>query len=144
MKKALTVFAALILFVTIAACNKGSSFVGTYAFDTEKFMTSLKAATGGQDMPKEVVDNAVKVFETYKITVAENEATITFGDMSVKGTLKLLEKKEAETKFLMTPVDEDKKNEPVTFLFSKDGALTVDMAEATGDPSSQMYFKKQS
>ena len=144
MKKALTIFTALILVVTFAGCNKGSSIVGTYAFDTEKFMTRLKAATGGQEMPQEVIDNAVKVFETYKITVTKDVATIIFGDMSVKGTLKLLDKKETETKYLMTPVDEDKKNEPVTFLFSKDGALTVDMADATGDPSSQMYFKKQS
>lgn len=144
MKKISLFLVVALVALTVASCGKKSSFVGTYVCDTDKFLAGLKEATGGQEMPQEVVDSAMELFKSYTVVVGENEATVSLGDMNVKGALKFLSKTDAETKYLMTPVDAVDGNTPVTLIFTKDGALIIDSGGDANDPQSKMYFKKQS
>lgn len=144
MKKISKLLLVLVVMLAVASCNKGASFNGTYVCDTDKFLEGLKMATGGQEMPPEIVNSALELFKSYTVLVGKDEATVSLGDMNVKGALKLISTTNEETRYLMTPVDEENKESPVTFIFMKDGTLVIDSGGNADDAQGRMYFKKQS
>ena len=114
---------------------------GVYLFDEEAYRAHLKAMNDPmmKDIPAEAVEGMMAVFKSYTITIKGEEATATFGDMSVKGSLKDVSLN-GETRLFMTPVDEDKKTQTVTLVI-KDGKLVLDPGKTDAD---KMQFKKTS
>lgn len=157
-------FVQLVVLVSVAAlglsaCNKSGSTTsaggavqtatmaqpvsndGVYQFDEEAYRAHLKALNDPmmKDIPAEAIEGMMAVFKSYTITISGTEATATFGDMAVKGSLKDVSAN-GETRLFMTPMDEDKKAQTVTLVI-KDGKLTLDPGKTAAD---KMQFKKTS
>jgi hypothetical protein len=143
MKKISQLLLVAIVMLTVAGCNKNAAFNGTYVCDTDKFLEGLNAATGGQEMPPELVQSALELFKSYTVVVGENEVTVSLGDMNVKGALKQLSKTDGETKYQITFADETNGSTTATLIFTKDGTMILDSGGDANDPQSKMYFKKQ-
>lgn len=151
--------AIFVVVLGLSACNKSGSTTstnstvqtaivaqpasndGVYLFDEEAYRAHLTAMNDPvmKDIPAEAIDGMMAVFKSYAITIKGDEATAAFGDMTVKGSLKDVSAN-GETRLFMTPVDEDKKTQTVTFVI-KDGKLVLDPGKTDAD---KMQFKKTS
>jgi hypothetical protein len=146
MKKTMLRFLALTLVViggfTQVQCSKGSSanVNGVYVFDTDAFKASIQKTDDPmlKSMPEDVLNQTMEGLKTFKIEVADSQATATFGTMVVKGNLSKTGDENGEVRYLMTPVDADKKNDTVNLII-KDNTLTLDPGKKETD---KMYFKK--
>ena len=113
---------------------------GTYVFDTNKYkeeQLKLKESTL-KEMSAEDVDKLLNVFKPFRIDVNNGAAIATFSNDVVRGTLKTLSQNNETTRLFMTPTDEDKKNDAVTFIINGD-SLVLDPGKKEAD---KMYFKK--
>ena len=135
--------AAFLGLVLVSACHSGStvSLNGNYNFDTEALKTTFKNSSDEmiKGMPEDVLAQVVDGMKSFHIEVKDTEATATFGETVVKGTLSKAGEVDGETKFVMTPVDEDKKSDTVT-IFIKGDTLTLDPGKKDID---KMFFKKE-
>lgn len=143
MKKLL--LAVLTCSALFAACSSGkapgTTVNGNYLFDTDALKTALKGS-GDQmmaNMPDDVLQQVIDGMKGFHIELNETQATATFGETVVKGILSKTGEAGGEMKFLMTPVDEDKKKDTVT-LIVKGETLMLDPGKKDID---KMYFKKE-
>lgn len=124
-------------------CSKASAPVsadGVYSFDAGKFLQNLNQSEDPvfKNMPKEVLDKTVAGLKTFTIEIKGNEAAANFADVVVKGSLKKVDSTDGLVRFLMTPTDEDKKNDTATLII--DGKnLTLDPGK---DKADQLFFSK--
>lgn len=126
------------------ACSKTSapavSVDGSYSFDAAKFMQNLGGTDDKmfQNMPKEMLDKMLEGLKTFTLEIKGNEATANFADVVVKGSLKKLESKDSSMRFLMTPNDEDKKDDTATLIIEGRN-LTLDPGK---DPTDRLFFSR--
>ena len=134
---------ALLLVLILSACTHKVDNNGVYFFDGDAFRTTLKNSDDEmlKSIPEDVMAQTLDGLKDFKIEITQDtQAVATFGDVVVKGTLAKIGVAGTESKFTMTPVDEDKKNDVVT-LIVKDGSLILDPGKKETD---RMFFKKKS
>lgn len=132
----------LVAFVFVA-CSKSAmqpSVDGLYSFDTDVFVQNLTKAEDPvfKNMPKDVLDKTVAGLKTFTIEIKGDEATANFSNVVVKGSLKKLNTTDGSVRFLMTPLDEDKKNDTATIII-EDKKLTLDPGKQQVD---KLFFQK--
>lgn len=131
----------LSVLLSVAACSRQVDNNGVYFFDGDAFRTTLQNSDDPmlKSIPEDVMIQTLEGLKDFRIEITENsQAVATFGDVVVKGTLAKIGESGAESKFTMTPVDEDKKDDKVT-LIVKEGRLTLDPGKKETD---RMFFKK--
>ena len=145
MKSFLTLM--IVLLLAGFACSKASgpesvSVDGIYQFDADVFMQNINKSEDPvfKNMPKDVVEKTVTGLKTFTLEIKGNEATANFSNVVVKGNLQKIDTQDGTMKFMMTPVDEDKKQDAVTIII-EGGKLTLDPGKEQMD---KLFFRKAS
>ena len=145
MKSFLTLMTVLLL--AGFACSKSSgpasvSVDGIYQFDADVFMQNINKSEDPvfKNMPKDVVEKTIAGLKTFTLEIKGDEATANFSNVVVKGKLQKIDTQDGSMKFLMTPVDEDKKQDAVTIIIDG-GKLTLDPGKEQMD---KLFFRKAS
>lgn len=143
MKKFLVSILACALLVSACSpgAKTGTNVDGNYVFDTDALKVALKNS-GDQmmaNMPEDVLQQVIDGMKGFHIELKDTQATATFGETVVKGNLSKSGEESGEVKLVMTPLDEDKKQDAVTLIVKGD-TLTLDPGKKDID---KMYFKKQ-
>lgn len=137
------IFRVLLVAVVFVACSKSAvvpSADGLYSFDAEVFVQNLSKSEDPifKNMPKDFLDKTMAGLKTFTIEIKGSEATANFSTVVVKASLKKLDTTDGSVRFLMTPVDEDKKNDVAT-LIVEGNKLTLDPGKGQVD---KLYFRK--
>lgn len=112
---------------------------GIYVFDVEKYKqvqleknkTFKKMKPGDQEL-------MMQIFKPFRIEVKGDKATASFAHDMIQGKLTSLSKSNNAARFRMTPVDESKRDQAVTLIFSGNN-LVLDPGKRETD---KMYFKR--
>lgn len=116
-----------------------SGYDGTYVFDAEKFKEELKTDDNLKNVPPDLIEKMLEKFNTFQIEIKGEDTTVSFGSETVKGRLKVESQEASEVKLLMTPSDEDKKND-TAFYVIQGSKLVVDPGKSEED---KLYFVKK-
>lgn len=134
-KTVLGVLSVVILLLT--NFSYADSHDGTYIFDGKTWVVEIKKID--PSISEEMLQKMTESLQEYTIVIKGFEATAKFGPLVVKGMLEKSKEENDTTIYKMTPVDEDKKDEPA-YLHITGNNMKFG---PDNTPLQQIYFKKQ-
>jgi len=138
------VFLSIVMIATLACSGLKSavSADGVYQFDASTYKTALDKIDDPvfKNLTEDMMNQMMADLSKFTIEIKGNEATATFDDMVVKGALEKIASESNIIKFMMTPYDDDKKEDKATLIIEGQN-LTLDPGRQETD---KLYFKKSS
>lgn len=119
---------------------KANPVDGVYVFDSYRYKEEqLKHPDNVfKDVPAEDIDNVMKVFAPFQITIKKGTAAASFSNEVIRGSVKELSRSSQETRLQMKPTNEEHKNELLTLIITGD-RLVLDPGKEEKD---KMYYKR--
>lgn len=137
------VFVGMFMVATLACSGlkSAANADGVYQFDTSAYKTALDKMDDPvfKNLTEDMMNQMMSDLSKFTIEIKGSEATATFDDMVVKGALEKMASEGSAMKFMLTPYDEDKKEDKATLIIEGTN-LTLDPGRNETD---KLYFVKK-